>query len=101
MKPTKCRSLGYRQFRPGESTRFKRDSAYDPLLTVDEVSIQCILQDEPPMFKHLGRWFQVDWGEDHVRSKGLQVLKDAIQLIDSTRLTGPMNAWLGNHMVMA
>jgi len=103
LKVPKCRSLAYRVFNPDEDTHFKKFqntnySAYDPLLVVDKEPIKFIGHDETPIFKYLGRKFQVDLRTDFISAEITAKLKDWLKLVDDT-LTGPMKAWITNHYI--
>ena len=72
-KPAKCRSLALRKFVNGQKTRFQahqkhRYSCFDPLLHVGGVAVKFIGNDDPPMFKYLGAFFQFDLGDHFVRN---------------------------------
>jgi len=41
-------------------------SSYDPLLKIDNAPIKFIGDDDPSMFKHLGRYLQYDLKDDFV-----------------------------------
>src|SRR6185436_5031607 len=71
-KAAKCRSLALRKFRKEEKqTKFKKVqasqySSFDPLLTIDNKAIKFIGDDDPPMFKYLGRY---DLKEDLIKKQ--------------------------------
>ena len=104
MKVSKCRSLAFRNFLPTTFTHFTKVqptvwSAYDPLLTVGDEKIKFIGNDDPPIFKYLGRKFQMDLLNDRIISEITTKLKGWLTLVDNTLLTGPMKAWIVNHHV--
>ena len=103
-KPSKCRTLAYRVFKPGETTNYtKLQSAdysnFDPLLKIDNELIKFIGFDDIPVFKYLGRKFQADLNVDLIISEITLKIKSWLQLVDATPLTGPMKAWIVNHHV--
>jgi len=64
-KASKCRDLAFRVFMADEKvvyTKFQRTtySSFDPLLKIGDEPIKFIGHDEIPLFKYLGRKFQVD-----------------------------------------
>jgi len=105
-KPAKCRSLAFRLFRRQEKTEFKRVlssmySSYDPLLKIDNVPIKFIGDDDPPMFKYLGRFLQYDLKDDFVVKQTEEKLLKWLKIVDDTLLDGRMKAWIVNMHVCA
>jgi len=103
-KPAKCRSLAFRLFRPEEKTDFKKIlptqySCFDPRLRINEVAIKFIGEDDPPMFKYLGRYLQYDLREDVVQAQTESKLRYWLQLIDESPLDGRMKAWITNFHI--
>ena len=101
-KTRKCRSLAFRLFRRQEKTEFKRVlssmySSYDP----DNVPIKFIGDDDPPMFKHLGRFHQYDLKDDFVVKQTEEKLLKWLKIVDDTPLDGRMKAWIVNMHVCA
>jgi len=63
--------------------------------------IKFIGYDDVPLFKYLGRNFQVDLRNDRTISSMTSKLKQWLLLVDRTSLTGPMKAWVTNHHICA
>ena len=100
-KPAKCRSLAFRLFRQQEKTEYKRVlssmySSYNPLLKIDDVPIKFIGDDDPPMFKYLGRYLQYDLKDNFVVKQTEEKLLKWLRIVDDTPLDGRMKAWIVN-----
>ena len=105
-KPAKCRSLAFRLFRQQEKTEYKRVlssmySSYNPLLKIDDVPIKFIGDDDPPMFKYLGRYLQYDLKDNFVVKQTEEKLLKWLKIVDDTPLDGRMKAWIVNMHVCA
>ena len=103
-KPPKCRSLAFRLFRRQEKTEYKRVlssmySSYDPLLKINNVPIKFIGDDDPPMFKYLGRYLQYDLKDDFVVRQTEEKLLKWLKIVDEALLDGRMKAWIINMHV--
>ena len=44
-------------------------SCYDPLIVINDQKLRFVGDDNPPMFKYLGMWIQIDLKEDIVVGK--------------------------------
>ena len=105
-KPAKCRALAFRLFRKREKTIFKKVlatdySSFDPLLKINGVSIKFIGDDDPPIFKYLGRYLQYNLNDDIIVSQVEEKIQNWLKLIDDTPLEGRMKAWIVNMHVCA
>ena len=103
-KPAKCRSLAFRLFRPGEKTEFKKVmqtqySCFDPLLTISNTAIKFIGDDDPPMFKYLGRFVQFNLKDDLIQKQVEAKLLKWLQIIEDSGLEARMKAWIVNFHV--
>ena len=101
-KPSKCKSLAFKVFRPGEFSKYKQTmetgySAYDPKLTISGANIP-FLGEEP--FKFLGRKISSK-RDNHTRAEIKETLIINLKKTDSINITGPMKMWLYNHFVVA
>jgi hypothetical protein len=65
-------------------------SSFDPLLKVNDVSIKFIGDDDPPMFKHLGRYLQYDLKNDLIKAQVEEKIINWLKIIDDTPLEGRM-----------
>jgi len=74
-------------------------SSFDPLLTIDNKVIKFIGDDDPPMFKYLGRYVQFNLKEDLIKQQFENKLNKMLELVDATPLDGRMKAWIVNHHV--
>jgi len=104
VKPAKCRSLAFRLFREGEKCNFKKVlpsqySCFDPLLKVGSVSIKFIGDDDPPMFKYLGRYLQFDLKEDLIIKQVSNKLTAWLDRVKRSALEGRMKAWIVNFCI--
>ena len=103
-KPAKCRALAFRLFRPGEKSSFKKVlatqySSFDPLLTINNAAIKFIGDDDPPMFKYLGRFIQYDLKDDLIRQQVEEKLLKWLATVENSGLDGRMKAWIVNFHV--
>ena len=98
-KPSKCRSLAFRRFNKGEKKSIfekvqeTQYSCFDPLLVIDNKNIAFIGNDDPPIFKYLGRFVQFDLKEDMIKKQLDQKLDKMLKLVDDAPLEGRMKAW--------
>ena len=105
-KPPKCRALAFRLFRSHEKTEFKRVmptnySSFDPLLKINNAAIKFIGEDDPPMFKYLGRYLQYNLKDDLIKKQVEEKLLKWLQVIEDSGLEGRMKAWILNFHVCA
>ena len=104
-KAVKCRSLAFRRFNKGEKKSIfekvqeTQYSCFDPLLVIDNKNIGFIGNDDPPIFKYLGRFVQFDLKEDKIKKQLGEKLEKMLKLVDETPLEGRMKAWIVNHHV--
>jgi len=103
-KPVKCRALAFRLFRSDEKSSFKKVlsthySSFDPLLKINNAAIKFIGDDDPPMFKYLGRFVQYDLKDDLIRKQVEEKLLKWLQIIEDCGLEGRMKAWITNFHV--
>jgi len=103
-KPVKCRALAFRLFRSDEKCPFKKVlttqySSFDPLLKINNAAIKFIGEDDPPMFKYLGRFVQYDLKDDLIRKQVEEKLLKWLQIIEDCGLEGRMKAWIANFHV--
>jgi len=104
IKPSKCRSLGFRRFTKADTSGFKKIqssqySCFDPLLKVKNGPIKFVGEDDPPMFKYLGRYVQYDLKEDRVKLLVEDKLLGWLERVDKAALEGRMKAWIVNFHV--
>ena len=69
------------------------------MLLIDNKNIAFIGNDDPPIFKYLGRFVQFDLKEDKIKKQLGQKLEKMLKLVDATPLEGRMKAWIVNHHV--
>ena len=105
-KPVKCRSLAFRLFRSHEKTQFKKVlttqySCFDPLLKINNSVIKFIGNDDPKMFKYLGRWVQYDLKDDVICKQVEEKLLTWLKTVDDSGLEGRMKAWITNFHVLS
>lgn len=105
-KPVKCRSLAFRQFRHGEKAQWKKVmstqySSFDPLLKINNVAIKFVGDDDPPFFKHLGRFIQHNLQDDLIKKQVEEKLLRWLQIVEESPLEGRMKAWIVNFHVCA
>src|SRR5690606_22057847 len=98
-KPEKCRSLAFRLFREDEKTPFKKVldgwySSFNPLLRIKNCDIKVIGDDDPPIFKHLGRYLQHTLEEDMITAQIDSKLQRCLPLVDESAIEGRMKAWI-------
>ena len=103
-KPEKCRSLAFRLFRKDEKTPFKKVldewySSFDPLLQINNCAIKFIGDDDPPIFKYLGRYLQHNLKEDIIAAQIDSKLQQWLTLVDESAIEGRMKAWIVNFHV--
>src|SRR4051812_5837524 len=96
--------LAFRLFRPEEKSSFKKVlstqySSFDPLLKINNAAIKFIGDDDPPMFKYLGRFTQYDLKDDLVRKQVEAKLLKWLDTIENSGLDGRMKAWIVNFHV--
>ena len=99
-KPPKCRSMAFKRFATKNTLQGTEYSAYDPELKIGDTIIP-FLWDADFVFKFLGRLIQADLGDDRIRETIKGVFLSMMDLIDSTKLTGPMKAWIYEMYIMA
>src|SRR5689334_13932151 len=104
VNPPTCRSLAFRLFRYEEKCVFKRVlstmySSFDPLLKIKDVPIKFIGDDDPPLFKYLGRYLQSDLKDNIITKQVEEKLLNWLRIIDNTSLDGRMKAWIVNMHV--
>lgn len=103
-KPVKCRSLAFRLFRADEKSVFQQVlptqySSFDPLLTINNAKLAFIGDDDPPMFKYLGRWLQYNLKDDLIVKQVEDKLIKWLQIIEDSGLEGRMKAWIVNFHI--
>lgn len=99
LKPVKCRTVAFKKFgRPGDTKWGYRP--FDPRLKLGKEVLPFIARDDPPMFKYLGRCFQANGTEDIALERLLKSVEERLELVDATRLTGPMKAFIANNYVI-
>ena len=105
LRVNKCRSSAAMLFTK-KQTQFKphmkkRYSSFDPELSVRGEFIIFIGHDvgKSCMFKYLGHWTQDDFGIDRIVKVLDKRIKDWIEIIDASLLTGPMKCWILNTSV--
>ena len=74
-------------------------SSFDPLLKINNAAIKFIGDDDPPMFKYLGRFVQYDLKDDLIRKQVEEKLLKWLQIIEDCGLEGRMKAWIANFHV--
>src|SRR3954471_1027340 len=74
-------------------------SSFDPLLKINNAAIKFIGDDDPPMFKYLGRFTQYDLKDDLVRKQVEAKLLKWLDTIENSGLDGRMKAWIVNFHV--
>ena len=58
-----------------------------------------MVDDDPPMFKYLGRYVQFNLKEDLIKKQFENKLNKMLELVDAAPLDGRMKAWIVNHYV--
>ena len=61
-------------------------SSFDPLLKINGVSIKFIGDDDPPIFKYLGRYLQYDLKDDIIANQVEEKIRKWLQTIEDTPL---------------
>ena len=95
LKPTKCFSFAYKQFRKDtKKRRFepyenKTYSAFDPKIKVNGEDSKFMAKLDKHMFKHLGRLFQLSQKDNWIRGKVAGKLEAWLEVVNNCMLTGP------------
>ena len=69
-------------------------SSFDPLLKVKDVPVKFIGDDDPPLFKYLGRYLQYDLKDNIITRQVEEKLLKWLETIDKTSLDGRMKPGL-------
>jgi hypothetical protein len=107
LKPTKCFSFAYKQFRKGtKKRRFepyenKTYSAFDPKIKVNGEDSQFMAKLDKHMFKHLGRLFQLSQKDNWIRDKVAGKLEAWLEVVNKCMLTGSQKVWITNNLVIS
>ncbi len=102
LKPPKCYALACKTF-TGTTSRYKpidnkRWSVYDPLLTVQGQTLKLINEEG---FKYLGKMFEIDMKERHLKSSITSHLKSWMDLVDTCLIDGTMKCWIYNLSIIS
>ena len=86
--------MAFKRFATKNTLQGTEYSAYDPELKIGDTIIP-FLWDADFVFKFLGRLIQADIWEMTASNRTIKdVFLSMMDLIDSTKLTGPMKAWI-------
>ena len=112
-KPSKCRSLGWRQF----DHRIKNEtfapihpnvqySPFDPKLTIAGESIDFILAPggsdfKAKHFKFLGRWIHYYIEEADIKLKIREDFKRDVEIVANAQVNGLQKLWLYHHYIIS
>ena len=109
-KPSKCVSLGFRQFRKGVTStkgfipvQDSIYSAYDPLLLIDGkplTFIDSIVKGREKQFKFLGRWLSKDLNDEQTKSKFKADFFGWLNRVDKDPINGLMKLWVYQHYII-
>ena len=109
LKISKCCTAAWRQFpkkKPLDRLGFiplqdRVYSFYNPLITIGDQAVPCIIDDPVPLFKYLGRKVQFDFRLDKLEGQFTAELVDWLRKVDCSLLTGIQKCWIANHMIIA